>query len=59
MLVGNGHGFLGLKTPKSAVSQGWIAEINWFFFHADINLAKLRVLIEIWFWDMGQKAVGQ
>ena len=31
MLVGNGCGYLGLETQKSAVSQVWIVEISWFF----------------------------
>ena len=31
MSVGNGHGLLGLETPKSAVSQEWIDEMSWFF----------------------------
>ena len=48
MLVRNGHGLLGLETPKSAVSQEWIDEMSWFF-HADTNLGKLKVLGKIWF----------
>ena len=31
VLVGNGCGLLGLKTPKSAVSQELIDGISWFF----------------------------
>ena len=31
MVVGNGHGLLGLETPKFAVSQEWIDEMSWFF----------------------------
>ena len=48
MLVGNGYGLLGCETPKSAISQEWIDEMSWFF-DADTNLGKLRVLRKIWF----------
>ena len=27
----NGHGLLGLATLKSAVSQEWVNELDWFF----------------------------
>ena len=54
MLVGNGRGLLGLETPKSAVSQEWMDEMSWFF-HADTNIEKLRVLGKIWFLRYGPK----
>ena len=31
MVVKNGHGFFGLGTLKSALSQDWIDEMSWFF----------------------------
>ena len=30
-VIKNGHGFLGLGTLKSAVSQEWIDQLGWFF----------------------------
>ena len=33
VVVKNGHGLLGLGTLKSAVSQGPINEMSWFFVH--------------------------
>ena len=54
MLVGNGGNHLGFETPKSAVSQEWIDERSWYF-HADANLRKLKVLAKIWFLIYGPK----
>ena len=31
MVIKNGCGLLGLRTPKAAVSQEWINELGWFF----------------------------
>ena len=31
VVIKNGHGHLGLKFLKSAVSQEWIDELGWFF----------------------------